>query len=262
MQRHRYKISFAATLSIYALLVLFAWYAFLKTAPIALQTHRGEIKLALSQFVPNVSPVETIVPPTKDNNTEKQEAKHSNAKENMPKPSVVDKKTTPEEPLHRKTSSVSETTPTSSVKPSQIPSEKSHTVSKISKKRAKHRKSTPTKHEKKRGHLVRKSRSSRGGGTPRQSAARKNRFLAALKAKIEHAKSYPRIAKRRGLQGAVKVRFTVLKNGRLGRIAFSGSPIFYRSARRAVEAAFPVDAQRAASFLPMEISLVLRYRLR
>ena len=101
-----------------------------------------------------------------------------------------------------------------------------------------------------------------GSSTPHHAATKKNHFLAEVRERIDRHKHYPRIAKRRGMQGAVKVRFTILKNGSVGRILLSGSKLFYASARHAVQSAFPVETKGVPMALPAAVSLTLRYRLR
>ena len=101
-----------------------------------------------------------------------------------------------------------------------------------------------------------------GSTAPRHAATKKNRFLAEVRRRIDRHKRYPRIAKRRGMQGAVKVRFTILQNGSVGNIALSGAKLFYASARHAVENAFPVNVKGVPMSLPATVSLTLRYRLR
>ena len=100
-----------------------------------------------------------------------------------------------------------------------------------------------------------------GSTVPHHAATKKNRFLAEVRRRIDRNKHYPRIAKRRGMQGAVNIRFTILKNGSVGNIALSGSKLFYASARHAVESAFPVDTKGVPMSLPATVSLTLRYRI-
>ena len=92
--------------------------------------------------------------------------------------------------------------------------------------------------------------------------AKKNQFLAQVRQKINQHKSYPKIAQRRGLQGKVKVRFTILANGNVGHISLSGPKVFHNSARRAVKGAFPINTKNAPISLPQSVNLTLRYQLR
>ncbi|WP_223898757.1 energy transducer TonB [Sulfurovum sp. TSL1] len=94
------------------------------------------------------------------------------------------------------------------------------------------------------------------------SPAQKNQFLASIRDKINKHKSYPRIAQRRGMQGTVKVAFTILKNGNVGNISVSGPTVFHKSARQAVQSAFPIDIRNAPISLPKSIKITLRYQIR
>jgi protein TonB len=94
------------------------------------------------------------------------------------------------------------------------------------------------------------------------SAAEKNQFLANLRAKINKHKSYPRIAQKRGMQGTVKVEFTILSDGNVGNISVSGPKVFHSSARNAVESAFPLNVKSAPISLPKSINITLRYQIR
>ncbi len=105
----------------------------------------------------------------------------------------------------------------------------------------------------------RQKASSRGSNI---SPAQKNKFLANIRTKINKHKSYPRIAKKRGMQGTVNVEFTILSNGNVGNISVSGPKVFHQSARNAVESAFPVNVKNAPITLPKSINITLRYQIR
>jgi protein TonB len=94
------------------------------------------------------------------------------------------------------------------------------------------------------------------------SSAQKNQFLSNIRAKINKHKSYPRIAKKRGMQGSVNVKFTILSSGKVGNISVDGPKVFHSSARNAVQSAFPVDAKNAPISLPTSINIILRYQIR
>ena len=96
----------------------------------------------------------------------------------------------------------------------------------------------------------------------KSSPAQKNQFLSNIRTKINKHKSYPRIAKKRGMQGTVNVKFTILSNGKVGNISVSGPKVFHNSARNAVKSAFPVDAKNAPISLPKSINITLRYQIR
>ena len=73
--------------------------------------------------------------------------------------------------------------------------------------------------------------------------------------KIDRNKFYPRIAKKRGMQGSVKVKFTILANGNVGHISVSGPKVFHNSARNAVKKAFPIDAKKSPISLPTSVNV-------
>ncbi len=98
-------------------------------------------------------------------------------------------------------------------------------------------------------------------GASRNSTAKKNQFLSKVRQKINQHKSYPKIAKRRGMQGKVKVRFTILANGNVGHISVSGPKVFHNSARHAVKSAFPISTRNIPISLPTSVNLSLRYQL-
>ncbi len=138
------------------------------------------------------------------------------------------------------------------------PEKKVRKKSKVHKAQKKH-KSRP-KHKTRKNRRASKdsvrSRARRGGSL---SA---NRFLASIKRRIARHKRYPPAARRRRLQGMVRVSFTVLPSGRVASISVRGPRAFTASARRAVREAFPVDVSRAGFSLPRRLSVTLRYRLR
>jgi protein TonB len=96
----------------------------------------------------------------------------------------------------------------------------------------------------------------------KSSPSEKNLFLSKLRTKINKHKSYPRIAQKRGMQGSVKVKFTILSNGQVGNISVSGPKVFHKSARSAVKSAFPIDTKNAPISLPQSINIILRYQMR
>ena len=107
---------------------------------------------------------------------------------------------------------------------------------------------------------VRKSQAS--SKQSKSTPAQRNKFWSALRAKIDRNKFYPRIAKKRRMEGSVKVRFTILSSGKVGNISVTGPKVFYNSARNAVKKAFPINARKSPISLPTTINLTLRYQIR
>jgi protein TonB len=168
-----------------------------------------------------------------------------------PKPEV---KQTPPEPVK----TIETVTPPPVQKPRSVikPEPEHETV----RKRKSVKQARKTKKHSKRKKRTRR-RASVAGGSKALAAASKRKFLAKLRARIERAKRYPPMAKRRGLQGRVKVRFTVTASGNVRNITLSGSSLFFSSARKAVKEAFPIDTRGAKVTFPLTVTLTLRYRL-
>jgi protein TonB len=99
---------------------------------------------------------------------------------------------------------------------------------------------------------------SKSGG--RASAQKKNKFLATLKRKISQNKSYPRVAKKRGMQGSVKVHFTITASGSVCNISVQGPKIFVNATKKAVQRAFPVKPIGVS--LPLTVTFSLNYILK
>jgi len=194
------------------------------------------INLSLSQFVPEV-----IEQPVVEEELEPEPEEEPVVEpEPIPEPE-------PEEPVEE------EIIPEPVVKP--IPELKP--VIKEVKKKPKPKKIVKKKKKRK----VKKS-SSRRATSSRVNPNKKSQFLARVRAKINRAKSYPRIARKRGMQGTVKVRFTILKNGQVGHISLRGPKVFHNSAKRAVKKAFPINTKNAPLSLPTTVNLSLRYQLK
>jgi protein TonB len=130
------------------------------------------------------------------------------------------------------------------------------------KQRIKKKRERAKKYQNRTERRVQSKRSSRGSSThkKRSGSIGKNRFLARLKSKINRNKHYPRIAEKRGLTGAVRVRFTILRSGRVGDISLSGATPFYRSTKSAIERAFPINPDKAPFPLPYRTGFVMRYK--
>ncbi len=245
MKKHRYKVSFFITALFYAIPILLYLYWIEKTITVSETSKEHAIELALSQFVPEAPPSAAEAPVQPETLVEEETEPESKPEEKPPPPEPLKEEPTPEpepEPIVKETP-----VPKPVVKPKPKPKP-------VKKKTVKKR------HVKKK--KVRQKRCVSGGGSPHYSAAQRNSFLARIRARINRAKSYPRIAQRRGMQGTVKARFTILKNGHVGNIVLSGPKVFYGSARKAIESAFPVDVKQATLTLPATVNLSLRYKLR
>jgi protein TonB len=83
-----------------------------------------------------------------------------------------------------------------------------------------------------------------------------------VRRKIEKNKYYPRIAKKRGMEGVVKVKFKILANGNVSNISVSGSKLFHSSAKEAIKNSFPISVKNIPIALPKDVTLPLHYRIR
>ncbi len=234
--RHRHLISFLLTILIYA--VLFGSYFYLMTRHILddRQAQDRTIQLSLAEFIPEVVPVE-----------EEEEEEEIVEKEPEPEP-VVKEEPVIEEVLPEPV--IPKVIPKPVVKKPEVKKKKKPKKKKTKKKKVKKRSAVST------------SRGVKRQGSGHASTAQKNRFMATVRQRINRNKSYPRIARKRGMQGSVKVRFTILRNGNVAHISIKGPKVFHSSARRAIEKSFPISTKNVPVSLPKTVSLTLRYQLR
>ncbi|MCW8839262.1 MAG: energy transducer TonB [Thiovulaceae bacterium] len=92
--------------------------------------------------------------------------------------------------------------------------------------------------------------------------AKQNIFFTKLRNKINENKSYPRRARRRGIEGSVEVKFYIQSNGDVKNIEFvSGKGIFKKSALEAIENSFPVEVDKTLFSFPKEFKISIEYIL-
>lgn len=90
----------------------------------------------------------------------------------------------------------------------------------------------------------------------------RDRYLAAVLAHIESHKFYPLPARRRGLQGAVDVRFTLDARGMISNLDVTGSnSLFVEAARAAVRKALPLPAAPSLDGFPLDVSYQMIFKL-
>lgn len=240
MQKHRYKISFLLTTFFYVF-VIAGYFVYIKNQHFTVEKKPQEkiITLRLNEFVP---PEPQIVEPVAEPKTEPEQEPEVVEPEPLPPEAVVIKPIEKPKPVVKKV------------------------VKKPVPKKRKKKKLVKKKIKKKTGRkIIKKSVHKKVTAQSRPSRvnpAKKSQFLARLRAKINRAKSYPRIAQRRGMQGTVKVRFTIFSNGNVGNIAVNGPKVFHNSARSAIKSAFPISTKNAPFSLPTSVNLSLRYQLR
>ena len=253
MQRHahRHFTAYIITAVLYGLTVFLIYYSQTHKFVSSQKPKESVIQMSLSQFVPPAPPtpiiekieepipVEPILEPEPVVEKEIEEEPEV-IKEVIPEP-VVEKKTiTPVKKI---------------VKKEEKPKKK------VVKKKKETKKTTKKKEVKKK--KKRQTASRQASRKQNQSStAEKNKFWNTLRRKIDKKKSYPHIAKKRGMEGIINVKFTILRNGNVGNISVNGPKIFHNSARQAVKKAFPINVQESPVSLPTSINIKLRYQLR
>ena len=93
----------------------------------------------------------------------------------------------------------------------------------------------------------------------------KKAFLRKIRAKIIANKKYPKIARRRHIEGSVKVRFDITAQGQVSNIRFiNGKRVFQKSIRTTLARTFPVGIpSQMQNKLPIsDVSVVLHFNLR
>ncbi len=238
MLKNRHFISYFSTTLIYLSIAGLFFYLEQQTLVSAKKSEEKTIQMCLSDFVPEV------IPPSEEPVVEEEPPEEETP---VIEPEII------EEPLPEKEPEIKEEVIPEPIVQKITPKP----VVKEVKKKPKVKKKTKKKRVKKK--RVRKSAYSRKSTS---SKAEQNRFLANIRAKIDKHKSYPRIAKKRRMQGSVKVKFTILGSGKVGNISVRGPKVFHSSARRAIKSAFPVNAKRSPISLPAKVNLTLRYKIR
>lgn len=247
MLKHRHFISYFSTALIYLFGVGMFFYLQDHTLVSSKKSEEKVIEMCLCSFTPEViTPVEEQkeIPDVEEEPVveKKPEVEPEVVKEVIPEETPKIKEEVIPEPVTQKV----------------IPKPIEKPVAKEVKKKPIEKKKTKKKTVVKKKQLQQKASPRRS----KSSAAEKDLFLANIRAKINKHKSYPRIAQRRGMQGTVTVKFTILSSGKVGNISVDGPTVFHKSARNAVKSAFPVDVKNAPISLPKSISITLRYQMR
>jgi len=241
MQRHglRHFTAYAITIFLYLSVIAAIYYSQTHHFVTSKESQEKVIQMSLSTFVPEV--IEEVKEDVVEEPIVEPEVKEEpKIEEVIPEPiieKVVEKPVVEKPKVEKK-------------KPVEKPKKKRIKKKIVKKKRPK--KKTKKKASKK------QASSKHSKSTP----AQRNKFWSALRAKIDKHKFYPRIAKKRMMEGSVKVRFTILANGNVSNISLKGPKIFYNSARNAVKSAFPIEAKKSPISLPTTINLTLRYQIR
>ncbi len=92
--------------------------------------------------------------------------------------------------------------------------------------------------------------------------AKQNAYFKMVKEAISKNKQYPRSALRRGIQGDVKVNFTISRYGELLKFnILNGKTIFQKSIKKAFEQTFPVKPPKDIFLSNTDLSITIAYRL-
>ncbi|MEA1879338.1 MAG: TonB family protein [Campylobacterota bacterium] len=263
MFEHRHSISYILTTLLY-LGIISGYYIVQKNSiNKVVEPREKKIQLNITQFIPP-PPVETVeeIEPIKEVEPPKPEPIVEKKPEPLPIKKIVKPKTIKTIPILKPSP-----TPIKKVKPTVKPKKK--IIKKVKKKKP-NKKKVKKKIIKKVKQSTRSTKKSTTSTihkkTKKQNSASKanarNLFYAKLRNKINNNKSYPRMAKKRGMQGKVNVSFRLLKNGRITNLKITGSSLFKKSARKAVEASFPVSVKNIGFSLPDNVSFSINYRLR
>ena len=89
-----------------------------------------------------------------------------------------------------------------------------------------------------------------------------NKYYTQIKETINKNKSYPKIAVKRGIEGLVKIKFTISKNGEL--LSFNiieGKRVFKKSITESVKNSFPLTPPKDVLTSNTSLSLMIDYRL-
>lgn len=259
-QTKRDILSFSITLSLY-LGLFFLWiYAFQTLTPSLAQPNVNTVTLNLDDFTketPEDIPIEEKQEETADEpepvEQEEMQKEEPEKKEPIEVPQP-EESPTPKEPEPEPIVEAPPPQPLSEKPKAQVvekPKIKKRMPKKVAKKK---------RHTKKKKKSVKRRSSSAPRKARRSGGVGSSRFVARLKAKINAHKSYPRIARKRGMQGSVRVKFRISSTGKLSGLSVSGPRIFLNSARQAVKSAFPLSTRGAS--LPMTVNLTLNYHLK
>jgi len=92
--------------------------------------------------------------------------------------------------------------------------------------------------------------------------AKQNLFFTEVRKRIDQNKSYPRIARRRGIEAEVEVSFYIQSDGNVKNIKFlSGKRIFKKSIEKAIEDSFPMEVDNSIFKFPKKFKITIKYIL-
>ncbi len=246
MLKHRHFISYFSTSLMYLLLASLFFYA-QNHYIVSSKSEEKVIQLCMSSFQPEV--VTAIEQEEQVEEIEQPIIEEEPVVEEKPvvEPEII-KEPTPEDETRMK-----EEVTSKPVAQKVTPKPAVEEVKKQPKVKKKTKKKTVKEHKPRQKASARKAQI---------SPAQQNQFLANIRTKINKHKSYPRIAQKRGMQGSIIVKFSILSSGQVGQISVEGPKVFHASAISAVKSAFPINTKEAPISLPKNISITLQYRIR
>ena len=87
-------------------------------------------------------------------------------------------------------------------------------------------------------------------------------YLALVMQQVERHKNYPRVARRRGLEGSVQIRFQIAADGTVRALNLEGGHSLLQSAaRRAVEKAIPFPPPPPGAAKPCPVAFAMLFEL-
>ena len=93
--------------------------------------------------------------------------------------------------------------------------------------------------------------------------AKQKEFINYLIKRINSNKSYPNMARRRGIEGEVEAKFKILANGEVEEIQIvSGRSIFKKATIQAIERSFPVEVDSSLFDFPEVFKIKIAYILK
>jgi len=88
------------------------------------------------------------------------------------------------------------------------------------------------------------------------------RYLRELVAMIEKEKFYPKTARRRGVEGSVKVSFLIHHNGEMEELKVSGKKVLCKAAKEAIQRALPLPPPIDIKNCPIKVEYEMVYALK
>ena len=93
--------------------------------------------------------------------------------------------------------------------------------------------------------------------------AKQREFIEHLIKRINSNKSYPKMARRRGIEGVVDVKFTISIDGNVQNIQIvEGRSIFKKATFQAIERSFPIEVDSSLFDFPEEFRVKIAYILK